>query len=165
MKRRIVSSLVCAVLLGVAPSALASVSFPEALRQELNLAAVPPPAPGCRLCHSTDAGGLKTVTTPFGRSMLTAGTTAANVPSMLASLRALETDGTDSDRDGTPDITELEAGTDPNVAQAPDGMPVQPTEAVPLPETGCALRAAPATGVSGWVGLGLLWLLVRARRR
>lgn len=153
-------------MLAVTLDASASVAFPEAIREELALEAVVPPAPGCRLCHKDDVGGLKTVTTPFGRSMLAAGATAINVSSVTASLRALEADGTDSDGDGVGDIVELQAGTDPNVVQTPDGSPTGPVDQVPLPQTGCSLRGPGRSGTSwGWAGAGLLWMLARARRR
>jgi hypothetical protein len=153
-------------LLATAPPVAASVAFPEAMRQELELDAVAPPAPGCRVCHKDDVGGLKTVTTPFGRSMLAAGTTAVNVSTVVASLRALEADGTDSDGDGVGDIEELRAGTDPNAGQAPDGSPTAPVDQVPLPETGCSLGGSGTPSTAWvWASLGALWLLVRVRRR
>jgi hypothetical protein len=165
---RLASAAALFSLLLTAPRAMASVAFPEALRQELELSAIVPPAPGCRLCHKDDVGGLKTVTTPFGRSMLAAGTTAANVSGMVASLRILEADGTDSDRDGVGDIVELQAGTDPNGGQLPDGSSVDPVRDVPLPETGCSLTGAgtgPASGTATWGALALFWMLARALRR
>jgi hypothetical protein len=141
----------------------ASTTFPEALRNKLGLAEIAGPAPGCRLCHQTDAGGLKTSTKPFSRSLQAAGLAGANVPSLLAGLDTLEADGTDSDRDGVSDIDELVAGTDPNAAVSDDGAPI--AEQVPLPETGCALGTAPATS-GAWTALvAALWLAVRRSRR
>lgn len=150
----------------VAAPASASVAFPEALRQELELTAVVPPAPGCQLCHRDDVGGLKTVTTPFGRSMMASGATAVSVPALLGALRALEANGTDSDGDGVSDVAELRAGMDANVGQRPDGTPSEPVEQVPLPQTGCAVgRGGSSLSCLCWAGLSLLWLLSRARRR
>jgi hypothetical protein len=143
--------------------ALASTTFPEALRKKLGLAEIAGPAPGCRLCHQTDAGGIKTATKALSRSLQAAGVAGANVPSLLAGLEALEADGTDSDRDGVSDIDELEAGTDPNVALSDDGAPI--AEDIPLPETGCALGAAPSTS-GAWTALAAsLWLLARRSSR
>jgi hypothetical protein len=143
----------------------ASATCPGALQQELGLAALPYPPLGCQLCHQTDAGGLKTATKPFGRAVQKDGAVAANVPSLIGALTTLETDGTDSDKDGVGDIAELKAGTDPNVAESSHGMP-EPTMAtdVPLPETGCSVTSAAARGG----GLGLLFVGVTlsvARRR
>ena len=146
-------------------AAHASTTFPEALRKKLVLAEIAGPAPGCRLCHQTDAGGLKTATKPFSRSLQAAGVAGANVPSLLAGLDALEADGTDSDRDGVSDVDELVAGTDPNVAVTSDGAPI--AEQVPLPETGCALSVAPSPS-SVWTALAAalsLGLVARRSRR
>ena len=151
------------LVLSFAPRASASASFPEALRSKLELAEVAGPAPGCRICHQDDVGGLKTATKPLGRNLLKAGTVGGSVPSLLAALDSLETQGTDSDRDGTSDVAELRAGTDPNLAATDAGAP--PLGDVPLPETGCGLAHA-ASVPPAWVGLGTaLLLLVRRRRR
>lgn len=154
--------LLALLIVGLARPAFASASFPGALRDRLELDQVAGAAPGCQLCHKDDAGGLKTATKPFGRSLLKAGAAAANVPSLLAALDRLESEGTDSDRDGTPDIAELKAGTDPNVAAMGQGTSTPP-EQVPLPETGCALRAANAT--SAWPSLVLVVCVLWRRRR
>lgn len=163
-QHRLSSGLLAGLLLtGMARSASASSTFPEALRGKLGLAQIAGPAPGCRLCHQTDVGGLKTATRPLGRRLLKAGAVGGSVPSLLAALDALEAEGSDSDHDGAPDISELEAGTDPNTAEA--GAPVSPAEDVPLPQTGCALTASPSSAgvwTSLLCALGLLW---RVRRR
>jgi hypothetical protein len=155
--------LVLAFLAAFPAPARASATFPEALRNKLGLAQIAGPAPGCRLCHQTDAGGLKTSTKPFSRSLQAAGVAGANVPSLLAGLDTLEADGTDSDGDGVSDIDELVAGADPNVAISEDGAPM--AEQVPLPETGCAWGGAPAAS-GAWPALAAaLWLLTRRTRR
>ena len=161
------------VLLGVALSlsavpARASATFPEALRKKLGLAQIVGPAPGCRLCHQDDLGGLKTATKPLGRSLLTAGAMATNVPSLLAAVTTLENDGTDSDHDGTPDIAELKAGADPNVFDSTDGTPAPPVEEVPLPETGCSLVGSGIVDRAGaWAALAVAvaFGLALSRRR
>ena len=159
----VLGGLLMASFASQAPTAHASTTFPEALRKKLDLPEIAGPAPGCRLCHQTDAGGLKTATRPFSRSLQAAGVAGANVPSLLAGLETLEADGTDSDRDGVADISELERGTDPNVALTDNGDPI--ADDVPLPETGCAVGAA--TSTSGvWTALAAaLWLLARRSRR
>lgn len=159
----VLGGLLLAALASSTTPALASTTFPEALRKKLALAEIAGPAPGCRLCHQNDVGGVKTATKPFSRSLQAAGVAGANVPSLLAGLDALDADGTDSDRDGTSDIAELKAGTDPNVALSDDGAPI--AEDIPLPETGCALGAAPSTP-SAWTALAAaLWLTLRRSRR
>jgi len=155
-------------LLASSTPALGSLLFPEEIKKHLDLAEVPPPAPGCRVCHKTDEGGFKNVTKPFGRTMMGFGTTASSVPAMLAALDAAEEAGSDSDRDGTPDVTELREGTDPNVRIAEPGEePLPPIEEVPLPETGCAMAARPrgATEGAGLAALAVAWLLSRRWRR
>lgn len=161
------SAVACLLLASFARPAGASTTFPEALRSQLGLAEIVAPAPGCRVCHQTDTGGLMTATKPFGRSLLKAGAQAVSVPSLLAALDSLEEQGTDSDRDGTPDIEELRAGTDVNVASAGDGgAPSSLAEEVPLPQTGCALAHATRPEPCTWTSLALvlLWCARRARR-
>jgi hypothetical protein len=151
-------------------SAHASATFPEALRKKLGLTAIVGPAPGCRLCHKDDVGGLNTATKPFARSLRSVGAMATSVPSLLDALDTLEGDGTDSDHDGSGDIAELRAGTDPNVAETPDGTPPSATEEIPLPETGCSITRKSALlelGRSPFT-LGLIVVaasLLRLRRR
>jgi hypothetical protein len=150
--------------LALAPHAAASQAYPEALRAELGLAEIPNPPTGCLLCHKDLVGGFMTVTKPFGRSVLKAGATGASVPSLRAALQTLETTATDSDFDGIADVPELQAGTDPNVAEVSEGEPPIPQhEEVPLPETGCSLSGAPAESAVWLVpSVACLWL---ARRR
>jgi hypothetical protein len=147
-------------LLAVSSPAAASVTYPEELRKYLELDAVVGPAPGCRVCHQDDVGGLKTATKPVGRALISAGASGGNVPSFLAALEALDSEHTDSDRDGSPDLDELRAGTDPNVAMDSEGT-IIPMEEVPLPQTGCALVRSPErTPSTPW----LLALALFARR-
>jgi hypothetical protein len=165
MKQLLLGALPCMLLASFARPAAASATFPEALRGKLELAQVAGPAPGCRLCHQDDLGGLKTATKPLGRSLLKAGAAGASVPSLLAALDSLQAQGTDSDRDGTTDIAELKAGTDPNVAPTVPGS-LAPGDDIPLPETGCGLARAPSVPSACAVLLGaVLCLLRRSRRR
>ncbi len=156
-------------LLSLASSAAASKTFPEALRKKLELPAIAGPGMGCQLCHKDDNGGAMTATKPFGRSLIKAGVQGGNVASLLAGLAQLEADERDSDRDGSPDIAELKADTDPNVAASAGGdsgggPPPIAEEEIPLPETGCTL--APSTGFgSAWAPFGVALLLLARRRR
>lgn len=161
-------ALAIALFATCARPAHASTTFPEALRSKLELQEIAGPAPGCRLCHQSDVGGLKTATQPLARSLIKAGATASSVPALLAALATLEEQATDSDQDGTPDIEELRAGSDPNVASAGGGGGAPPSlaEAVPLPETGCALAGPQSSLPYGWVSLAfvVLWRARRSRR-
>jgi hypothetical protein len=107
-----------------------------------------------------------TATKPFGQTMFKAGTAGGNPPSMLAALAKVEADGTDSDFDGTPDVTELRAGEDPNVPA--EGAMITPHEEIPLPQTGCALaspcRQSPFEGAAPWLVALLLWQLRQKRK-
>ena len=68
----------------------------------------------CTVCHDSMSGGTGTVTQPFGMAMMDQGLVLENVDSLHTALDALDTNGTDSDGDGTSDLDELRAGTDPN---------------------------------------------------
>ena len=131
-------------------SADASNGFPDAIRTTLQL----PDGPACTLCHNGDEGGLDTVITPFGVTMLRLGVVATNVSSLNAALLTAEAEGSDSDFDGTSDIEELRLGLDPN-----DGVDL------PTPRTGCTFAAGPlSTRAIAIVPLALLGLLARRRR-
>jgi thrombospondin type 3 repeat protein len=101
-----------AVTVLAAALAHASSIFPPEVRTHLALSYTP----ACTLCHNTPSGGFGTVTTPFGKSMIARGLVAQNLQSLDTALDALAAEKKDSDGDGVPDIDELKAGTDPNVA-------------------------------------------------
>ena len=148
----------------LARHAAASQAFPQVLTQELGLERIPDSPFGCLLCHKTLDGGYKTVTKPFGRAVLQAGAMGGSVPSLLAALKTLETNATDSDHDGAGDIAELKAGTDPNVFDASGGNPEPPVaEDIPLPQTGCALSRGTTLGGSWAALLAVVSFLLRRR--
>lgn len=121
-------------------------TFPAVLQSHLSLAEAP--AQSCGLCHLNGVPGVGTVTTPFGIALRERGLVASSDASLRAALDAVG-DGTDSDGDGTSDLAELRAGTDPNGTKSADG-----------PRYGCGASTVPQL-----VGLaGAIWLLVRRRR-
>lgn len=103
----------------------ATPGFPDAISRELALSAPPP----CATCHAGGVTRRGTVTTPFGTTMRSRGLQAYDEASLKRALAALSAEKKDSDEDGTPDIEELKAGDDPNVAAG---------DSLPPPEYGCA---------------------------
>jgi hypothetical protein len=99
----------------VSASAFASSPFPDAVKTHLSLTTVP----GCQLCHTNGVGATGTVNTPFGKSLRGAGAVMTDTAKLNSALDTLAAAKTDSDGDGTDDITELKAGRDPNKADAP----------------------------------------------
>jgi hypothetical protein len=140
------------LLAGMLPgTALAMPSFPGEIQQHLGLSS----APGCIICHGSDAGGGP-VSQPFGQAMLAAGLTSAGGNSLTTALDKLEADGTDSNGDGTPDIAGLRQGA-------------MPTGSKPPVEYGCGARIA-SSDPKGWQAtvasaLMLGFLLTRALRK
>lgn len=138
--------------------ALASPEFPEALQSETG-APCPPP---CTVCHRDSNGGLGTVTKPFGKSMIGAQLEAANTQALKSAVATLRSQQTDSDGDGTPDIDELEKGSDPNA-----GGDVT----VCGPTYGCGARVEPRGEIDRvalsavLLSLGAMAALGRRRRR
>lgn len=126
--------------------------YPPEVRSHLGLGYTP----DCSLCHANGQTGFGTVTTPFGTSMRARGLVAQNIGSLDTALDALAAEKTDSDHDGVPDIDELEAGTDPNVA---GGGQVTP------PSYGCFDVTGQPTSPLALLPVALAWVLRRTRSR
>lgn len=97
-------------MLLVAAMAFATTNFPSALEADLSM----PCQAACTVCHTTNSGGSGTVTQPFGVAMVDRGLVPDDTTSLSDALARLETDGVDSDGDGTPDVDALRQGIDPN---------------------------------------------------
>jgi hypothetical protein len=106
------SALYLVVTLFAQPGlAIASPTYPGAIASALDV----PCEPQCTLCHTRASGGFGTVNMPFGRTArMTEGLECCSPATLGETLEALRVAGTDSDGDGTPDIEEIAALTDPN---------------------------------------------------
>jgi len=139
MKRAVCLTVGLLVLLGGARSARATPNFPDELSTQWGVSSLPT-SPACLLCHTNPAGGLGTVTTPFGSFLRSRGLRAYDVASLRTALEADRAERHDSDGNGLPDYDDLQKGDDPNGA-AGDGD-------VERPRYGCAVNA-PHAGASG----------------
>jgi hypothetical protein len=136
------------LLLGTA-NVNASESYPRTLEAALEMSC----APACTTCHTRPSGGQLTANSPVGISARRAGLECCDTALLLDVFEALEASGTDSDADGTPDVAEFRAGTDPN---APEGE----LECVPPPEDPrCTVSRVPSRTSGAWA-LGILGFLV-----
>jgi hypothetical protein len=143
--------LVLATALLAGCLAHASSIYPPEIRAHLGLSYTP----DCSVCHANGQTGFGTVTTPFGTSMRSRGLVSQNIASLDTALDALAAERTDSDHDGVPDIDELEAGSDPNVAGG---------GSVPPPSYGCFDVTGQAASPLALLPVALALLLLRARR-
>jgi hypothetical protein len=143
--------LVFAITALAAGLAHGSSVYPPEIRAHLSLSYTP----ACTLRHNTPSGGFGTVTTPFGRSMMSRGLVAQNIASLDTALDALAAEHTDSDGDGVSDIDELKGGSDPNVSGG---------GSVPPPTYGCFDVSGQPASPLALLPLALAWLLLRVRR-
>jgi hypothetical protein len=151
-----------ASIAGVRGVANATPNFPAAIADHLNLQR----EPDCTLCH-VGTPGRGTVTTPFGVSMRDRGLMAFDESTLDTALDALDAEKKDSDGDGIPDITELKAGTDPNVGMTADGgIIVNPTVVQFSPaKYGCQSRVAPFEVSSGLLAAATAMVVGALARR
>jgi hypothetical protein len=146
-------------LLTMASVSLASSPYPEALANDAGA----PCIPQCTVCHATNSGGSGTVVMDFGKALMDRGLTGGSNTTLLASsLELLLSDAVDSDGDGTSDVDELTAGTDPNLG----GVDICGVDTI-SPQYGCfaSAQVAPAAGRWGWLAaVGMALIALRARR-
>jgi hypothetical protein len=116
--------------------------------------------PLCTVCHLTLIGGRDTVTRPFGMTVMKKyGVTLLNVQGLRNALTQMAANKDDSDQDGVDDITELKAGTDPNVGE---GGPAGDEG----PQFGCQFASGAArSGLSWAMGAWIAGVAVASRRR
>jgi hypothetical protein len=98
----------------LAPSALASPSYPSVMEQELEMSC----PPRCLVCHTTDPGEAGTASQEFASTLKSFGLEQKDDDSLKDALAQLQANPTDSDGDGANDIAELRADppSDPNNA-------------------------------------------------
>jgi hypothetical protein len=162
-----------ALLAGAAPGvANASPTYPADIKADLGLT-YDLGTMHCTICHESNLGGVGTVVQPFGLNMKAAGLTLEAPDKLMAALMALQAMKTDSDCDGTPDITQLKNGRDPN----PPGEYVDGSGRMwTMPDSGCGNTVAYgcgahlARGPAGWEGaaailVGVGFAAVRRTRR
>lgn len=149
-------TLASLVFIGLARPAIAQAveEFPGQIQSDLSLSYQVP----CSVCHIKGNTGASTPIAAFALSLRSRGL-QGEPSSLLTALSRSESDGVDSDGDGTPDIAELRAGTDPN--SSANASIVNDQE----PGYGCGGsaphgRSGPAA--AGIFGLG--WLLIRRHR-
>lgn len=143
-----VSLAMFTLTVAIAGSAFATGGFPSVLQNDLALSYEPP----CSVCHAGGKTGSGTVTTPFGQALRDRGLQPDDDASLEAALGKMMDEAVDSDGDGTTDIDELTAQTDPNTAG--DGA-----LGANSPQYGCGAQIAPGgsgAGSPGALGLALL---------
>jgi hypothetical protein len=152
-------AILAAVILTALPLS-ASPSYPQALEAELELSC----APACTLCHDTMEGGSLTANRPVGIALRRLRLASGDPQQLLQVIAQLESNGTDSDGDGTGDVAELRAGGNPN---DPDNAPLGCYTPPPAEEEGgCAVAAgAPSGGLPLITGLLIAALMLRLRAR
>ena len=125
-----------------APRAQARAALSPEVAAQLSLSYVP----GCTLCHSAGREGGP-ADTPFGTSMRARGL-GTSLDSVAPALDSMRRDGVDSDGDGTSDLDEIVAASDPN-ADA----------------DGCECAAAGAADARSLFASALMVLSLATRRR
>jgi Bacterial TSP3 repeat len=137
--------------------AQAKAEFPSDVQRSLGLSYEVP----CSVCHIAGNVGSATPITPLALSLSARGM-KGDGSSLSSALSKLESDSVDSDGDGTSDIAELKAGTDPN--SSANASIINDQE----PGYGCGGSAPHGASRPGMAGIGnvlaLAWFVLRRRR-
>jgi hypothetical protein len=129
--------------------------FPREMARHLAAATDPP----CGVCHQDAKTGKDTLVTPFAWGMRARGMTGQDT--LLGALDRVRADAVDSDGDGTTDVAELIAGTDPNSAASTPASP----GTVRDPQLGCAVAPGPRRGGAKTFAFAALVAMCLARCR
>lgn len=146
-------TLMVALALGAA--AEAKEEFPREMARHLAAAS----DPLCGVCHQDGKTGKDTLVTPFAWAMRARG--MAGQDTLLGALDRVRADAVDSDGDGTTDVDELIAGSDPNSAASTPAMP----GTVRDPQLGCAVAPGSRDGGARTLGFAALVAVCIFRRR
>jgi hypothetical protein len=144
-----------AIVLGLAwawpASASGSQTFPPVVEQALQLPTITVDPPnGCKLCHTTESGGLGTLSR-FGTLLKQYGAMPGVPQSIEQALMLVEQNDKQL-------IEDIKAGRDPN---ADNGAP----PSLPSPEYGCSMGSKSRAGGPTWSAAALLALVAFARAR
>jgi hypothetical protein len=145
-------------ILLIASSAHAEPEFPAAIQAAAGMPCGPP----CTLCHTSSPGTADTATKDFALTVLKNGLVFMHPESLTAVVAKLRANKTDTDGDGTTDVDELAAGSDPSNPR--------PNTDICGPLYGCAggriakVPPRPADRAP-WLFASALALLMLSRRR
>jgi hypothetical protein len=142
-------ALVMGVTLAWPATGSASANFPSVVESALNLTTITVDPPlGCKLCHTSDNGGLGTLSR-FGTLMKQYGAMPGANQSVVQALMLIE-------QNDKALIDDIKAGKDPNADEsAPPSLP--------SPQYGCSTVGRSALGGSAWTVAAMLALVALAR--
>jgi hypothetical protein len=149
---RTIHYFVITLMLALPRVARAEPTYPAEMQSHLGLNFTPL----CTLCHANNAGGLGTVTTPFGKALMTRGLTT-NIATLDPALDALASANIDSNGDGVPDIQQLKNGFDPNTGAHVSNLQQE--------QFGCGAQIAPRNARPVGHGLILIGIVLLVLHR
>jgi len=142
-------ALVMGVTLAWPATGSASASFPSVVESALNLTTITVDPPlGCKLCHTSDSGGLGTLSR-FGTLMKQYGAMPGANQSVVQALMLVE----QSDKAL---IDDIKAGRDPNADESA-------APSLPSPQYGCSTVGRSTGAGPAWIAAALTALLALGR--